>query len=424
MITPRIKIAPVFRPLLKEARYKGAHGGRGAAKSHFFAELLIARCLSEKIDAVCLREVQRTLDESVKKLLEEKIEKLGVGHLFDVQHNRILTPYGGRIIFVGMQDQNAQNIKSLEGFQVAWFEEAQTMSARSLELLRPTIRSPGSELWFSWNPDNEGDPIDQFLRGPDRPKDAIVVEANWRDNPWFPDELEQERQLDYRVFPARYRHIWEGDYGVDGDTFFPMDSLLVSGQPVDVTWKPDYLFAIIDTANKDGAKHDGSAMAIWAKSRDPFIPLVLMDWDVVQIKASLLMEWLPNIESRLEELADTLKPRHGNVGIWIEDASSGIQLLQTAEAQGRNVHAIDSKLTAAGKEGRAIACSPYVAKDQVKFSRHAYDKTAKYRGQTKNHMWDQISRFAMGQEKKDHMKDLLDCFMYGPLIALGNADGY
>ena len=385
--------------------------------------MLIARCLSEKIDAVCLREVQRTLDESVKKLLEEKIHKLNVGHMFDVQHNRILTPYGGRIIFVGMQDQNAQNIKSLEGFNIAWFEEAQTMSARSLELLRPTIRAPGSELWFSWNPDNESDPIDQFLRGPERPKDAIVVEVNWRDNPWFPDELNEERLLDYRVFPNRYRHIWEGDYGIDGDTFFPMDSLLVNGQPEEVTWRPDYLFAVVDTATKDGAKHDGSAMAIWAKSRHPFRPLVLMDWDVVQVKASLLLDWVPSIEARLEELADTMKPRHGNVGIWIEDASSGIQLLQTAEAQGRNVHAIDSKLTAAGKEGRAIACSPYIAKDQVKFSRHAYEKTVKYRGQTKNHMWDQVSRFAMGQEKKDHMKDLLDTFMYGPLIALGNADG-
>jgi len=105
--TPR-----AFVPLLSPARYKGVHGGRGSGKSHFFAEMLIDRCMSEKIDAVCIREVQRTLDESVKKLLEEKIQKLGVGHLFNVQHNRIMTPFGGRIIFVGMQDQNAENIKS------------------------------------------------------------------------------------------------------------------------------------------------------------------------------------------------------------------------------------------------------------------------------------------------------------------------
>ncbi|HUV92196.1 MAG TPA: PBSX family phage terminase large subunit, partial [Anaerolineales bacterium] len=224
--TPR-----VFVPLLSPARYKGVHGGRGSGKSHFFAEMLIDRCMSEKIDAVCIREVQRTLDESVKKLLEEKIQKLGVGHLFSIQHNRIMTPFGGRIIFVGMQDQNAENIKSLQGFRIAWFEEAQTMTAKSLELLRPTMRD-NSELWFSWNPDDEADPIDQFLRGPELPPSCIVVEANWRDNPWFPKELEMERQFDLRVFPGRYRHIWEGDYGIDGDTFFPMDMLLVDGKSV------------------------------------------------------------------------------------------------------------------------------------------------------------------------------------------------
>ena len=417
--TPR-----VFLPLLKPARYKGVHGGRGSGKSHFFAEHLIERCLYEKIDAVCIREVQRTLDESVKKLLEEKIQKLGVGHLFEVQHNRILTPHGGRIIFVGMQDQNAQNIKSLEGFNIAWFEEAQTMSARSLELLRPTIRAPGSEIWFSWNPDNESDPIDQFLRGPDRPEDAIVVEANWRDNPWFPPELNEERRLDYRVFPGRYRHIWEGDYGIDGDTYFPMDMLLVDKQPVEVTWRLDAVFAVIDTASKDGAKHDGTGVVFWGYSRIDGFPLVILDWDIVQIKASLLIEWLPGIDARMEELAAQFRARNGATGSYIEDAASGIPLLQSAEARGMNVVAIDTRLTHAGKEGRAIACSPYIARDQVKISRYAFDKVKQYRGMTKNHLWDQVGRFAMGQEKKEHMKDLLDCFTYGPLLALGNSDGY
>lgn len=418
--TPR-----VFLPLLKPVRYKGIWGGRGSGKSHFFAEGLIDRCTSERIDAVCLREVQRTLDESVKKLLESKIQKLGVGQLFEVQHNRILTPFGGRIIFVGMQDQNAQNIKSLEGFDIAWFEEAQSMSSRSLELLRPTIRKPGSQLWFSWNPDNEGDAIDQFLRGENRPTDSIVVQANWRDNPWFPDELEKERQLDFRVFPGRYRHIWEGDYGIDGDTFFPMDMLLDNGQPIDVDWRIDQIYAVIDSASKDGAKHDGTAVTWFAKSIYSGIPLVILDWDVVQIKSNLLIDWLPGVNQRLEELATQLKARQGSAGIWIEDRSSGIQLLQTAQAIGMgNVFAIDTKTTSIGKEGRAIAASPYIAKGNVKISHHAFDKTKLYRGQTKNHLWDQVGRFGMGQEKKEHMKDLLDTFTYGVLIGLGNSDGY
>ena len=423
MTTPRIKIAPVFRPLLQPSRYKGVHGGRGSGKSFFFATLLIARCLSERTDAVCIREVQRTLDESVKKLLEETIQALGVGHLFEVQHNRILTPYGGRIIFMGMQDQNAENIKSLQGYRIAWFEEAQTMTARSLELLRPTMRND-SEIWFSWNPDNESDPVDVFLRGPERPENATVVEANWSDNPWFPEELNQERLLDLKVFPGRYRHIWEGDYGIDGDTYFPMDMLLVDGRAVDVNWRLDSVFAVIDTASKDGAKHDGTGVVFWGYSRLDGFPLVILDWDVVQIKANLLIEWLPGIEMRLEELAVQHRARHGSTGAYIEDAASGIPLLQSAEARGMNVTAIDSKLTAAGKEGRAIACSPYIARGMVKTSTYAYDKTKQYRGQTKNHLWDQVGRFGMGQEKKEHMKDLLDCFTYAIVLALGNSDGY
>ncbi len=419
--TPR-----VYLPLLERARYKGVWGGRGSGKSHFFAEHLIERCCAEKIDAVCLREVQQTLDESVKKLLEEKIQKLDVGHLFEVQHNKILCPYGGVIIFRGMQDQNAQNIKSLEGFDIAWFEEAQSMSSRSLELLRPTIRKPGSELWFSWNPDSEGDAIDQFLRGDNVPEDSIVIMANWRDNPWFPDELNQERLLDFRVFPGRYRHIWEGDYGVDGDTFFPMEMLLVDNAPVQVNWRTDQIFAVIDSASKDGAKHDGTAVTYFAKSIYAGYPLVILDWDVVQIKSNLLIDWLPGVNSRIEELAEQSRARRGNCGIWIEDRSSGIQLLQTAQAspQWQHVYPIDTKATSIGKEGRAIAASPYIAQGKVKISDYAFNKTKQYRGQTKNHFWDQVGRFGMGQDKKEHMKDLLDTFTYGVLIALGNSDGF
>lgn len=171
----------------------------------------------QRTDWVCLREVQRTLDQSVKKLLESKIEKFGVGHLFDIQTNRIKTPFGGVIIFQGMQDHTSDSIKSLEGFDGAWFEEAHTMSAKSLELLRPTIRKPGSELWFSWNPNMPTDPVDMFFRGDNPPPDSIVVEANYKDNPWFPDVLEQERQFDLMISPERHAHVWLGAYNQDGD---------------------------------------------------------------------------------------------------------------------------------------------------------------------------------------------------------------
>jgi len=208
----RIKTAEVFAPLLDPARYKGAHGGRGSGKSHFFGELLVEECIRVPgTRAVCIREYQKSLAQSSKHLIESKIKEMGLGSAFGVKSDLISTPGNGVILFQGMQDHTAETIKSLEGCRIAWIEEAQTLSARSLTMLRPTIRLDGSEIWASWNPTRKADAVDEFLRQK-RPSGAIVVPANWRDNPWFPEVLEQERQDDQRLYPERYDHIWEGDY--------------------------------------------------------------------------------------------------------------------------------------------------------------------------------------------------------------------
>lgn len=207
-----IPTAMVFRPLLQPARYKGAFGGRGSGKSHFFAEAIVERCVMEPgLPVVCIREMQHSLSQSSKRLIESKIQKLGVGKRFEVLHDRIKTPGGGLIIFQGMQDHTAESIKSLEGFKIAWIEEAQSLSALSFSLLRPTIRVEGSEIWASWNPTRKKDTIDEFFRQ-DKPVNAIVVKANWRDNPWFPAVLDDERLLELDRYPDRYEHTWEGGY--------------------------------------------------------------------------------------------------------------------------------------------------------------------------------------------------------------------
>lgn len=164
--------------------------------------------------SVCLREVQKTLAHSSKRLLESKLAdfRLGEADGFKIFKECIQTPGDGVIIFQGMQDHTAESIKSLEGFKRAWWEEAQTASAGSLNLLRPTMRAPGSQLWFSWNARRKIDPVDMMLRGPQLPTGAKVIKANWRDNPWFTDELEQERQDCIRMQPDQYDHIWEGGY--------------------------------------------------------------------------------------------------------------------------------------------------------------------------------------------------------------------
>jgi phage terminase large subunit len=216
-----IETAKVFRPLLEPSRYKGAKGGRGSGKSHFFAEMLVERCLMEPgLRAIGIREVQKTLAQSSKALVEGKIQALGVGHMFEVQRDLIKAPGDGVIIFQGMQDHTAESIKSLEGFKIAWIDEAQTLSERSLSLLRPTIRVEGSEIWASWNPTRKNDAIDKFLLGLNQetgkydgpPPGAAVVTANWRDNPWWSDVLENERKLELERYPERYEHTYEGDY--------------------------------------------------------------------------------------------------------------------------------------------------------------------------------------------------------------------
>lgn len=217
----QIPTAEVFEPLLAPARYKGAWGGRGSGKSHFFAELLIDDALREPGEtggtgllSVCIRQVQKSLKQSSKRLLEAKLKSLGLGERdgFKVFNEVIQTPGDGVISFQGMQDHTAESIKSLEGFKRAWWEEAQSATGYSLSLLRPTIRAPGSELWFSWNPRRKSDPVDLMLRGAEVPTGSVVVHANWQDNPWFTAELEQERLDCLRMEPDQYDHIWGGGY--------------------------------------------------------------------------------------------------------------------------------------------------------------------------------------------------------------------
>jgi phage terminase large subunit len=210
-------------PLLKPAPYKGAYGGRGSGKSHFFAELAVEECLADpSMSVVCIREIQKSLKFSAKKLIETKIRDMNVGLWFDVQTAEIKRrglsgDSEGVIIFQGMQDHTADSIKSLEGFRRAWVEEGQNLSARSLELLRPTIRADDSEIWFSWNPDQPDDPVDNFLRGEQPPDGMIVVQANYLDNPFLPEKLlseaEQDRQRDYE----KYQHVWLGGYNTKSD---------------------------------------------------------------------------------------------------------------------------------------------------------------------------------------------------------------
>lgn len=263
-----LNVARVFVPLLKPARYKGAWGGRGSGKSHFFAEKLIEDCIKfPGMRAVCIREVQKTLKESSKRLIEDKLNLFGLGeeHGFKVLNEHIMTPGGGIITFQGMQDHNAESIKSLEGFSRAWIEEAQTLSARSLSLLRPTIRAKESELWFSWNPRRKTDPVDMMLRGDELPTGAVVVKANWSDNPMLPDVLNQERLDCLKQNPEQYEHTWGGGYAtVNVGAYYARDIAEARKQNRIGRVQPDPLMKIHLFCDIGGTGANADAFAIWA----------------------------------------------------------------------------------------------------------------------------------------------------------------
>ena len=209
-----VQASKKIMPLIKPNRYKGAYGGRGGTKSTFYAELLILTCFSKKTRAACIREVQVTIKDSVRQLLVDKIQKFKLGGFFTVTEREISGNNGSLIVFRGMQSYNAENIKSLEDFDIAWVEEAQTLSSHSLKLLRPTIRKESSELWFSWNPRHDTDAVDAFFRGGSQRRGMISVEVNHTDNPWFPEVLKIEMEDDYQDDPEMADHVWGGGYQI------------------------------------------------------------------------------------------------------------------------------------------------------------------------------------------------------------------
>lgn len=323
----RIQTAAVFQPLLAPSRYKAAWGGRGSGKSHFFAEKLIEDCLAEPGDhgegmrAVCIREVQKDLAQSSKLLIETKLQRLGITEAdgFKVFRDVIQAPGDGLIVFKGMNDYTADSIKSLEGFKRAWWEEAQTGTAHSLSLLRPTMRAPGSELWFGWNPRRKTDPVDVLFRGAETPTGAVVVKANWRDNPWFPAELEQERQDCMRMQPDQYDHIWDGGYisVVDGAYFAKqLTQARQQGRIGRVSADPLMTMRVFCDLGGTGAKSD--AFAMWVVQFVGKEVRVLDYYEAVGQTLGIHLEWL---RERGYEKAHITLPHDGGTNDRIVNVS-------------------------------------------------------------------------------------------------------
>jgi phage terminase large subunit len=274
--------------------------------------------------AVCIREVQKSLKESAKRLIEDKIEALGLGRVFEVQNDQIKTPGGGLIIFNGMVDHTAESIKSLEGYDVAWIEEAQSMSQRSLDLLRPTIRKEGSEIWASWNPRFKTDPIDVFLRQ-QPPDNAIVRRINYEDNPRFPQVLEIERKHDETGDKDKYRNIWLGAYENLGDQQFIGASIVEDAmQETVVTTVFDEVTLGVDVARYG---NDETVIAV-RRGRDARAEpwLFFRGLDTMEVAARVAME------------IDRLGPD----AVFVDVGGVGAGVVDRLRQLGRDIIAVDS----------------------------------------------------------------------------------
>lgn len=204
------------------ARYRVAYGGRGSGKSWSIARALILLATQdEPVRILCAREVQRSIKDSVHKLLSDQIEAMGLGAKFDVLQTEIRGTNGSEFIFSGLSSQTRESIKSFEGVNYCWVEEAQVVSKRSWEILVPTIRADRSEIWISFNPELEtDDTYIRFVTNP--PKSARVMKVNWSDNPWFPQVLRAEKDDLKARDPDAYQNVWEGHCrpAVDGAIYY------------------------------------------------------------------------------------------------------------------------------------------------------------------------------------------------------------
>ena len=319
MSTLRIQTAPKFDPLCRPARYKGAHGGRGSGKSHFFAGLLVEDSMrapgedGEGLRSVCIREVQKDLSQSAKLLIEDKLSQFDLGEAdgFKVFKDVIETPHDGLIIFKGMNNYTADSIKSLENFKRAWIEEGQTMGQTSMDLLRPTIRAEGSEIWASWNPRHKRDPVDAMFRGETKPTGSVVVES----------VLEQERLDCLANEPDKYDHIWEGGYAQVAEGAYYAASLAKAKEEKRIGFfAPDELMPYRAFFDIGGTGRKADATSIWIAQFIGDEIRVLDYYEALRQPLSAHLTWMRS-NGYLEKNTTIWLPHDGDAGEKIIDAT-------------------------------------------------------------------------------------------------------
>ena len=337
----------------------------------------------------------------------------------------IRTSTNGRVDFWTTENERAGRSRK---YHLVVLEESAFSKSNMLSIweksIKPTLLDYGGKALVLSNTNGASD--DNFLyQLHTRPELGFVdFHAPTRSNPYLPpDDVARLREDNH---PLVYLQEYEAEF-VDwsGVAFFASDSLLRDGQPVDPPKTCDYVFATIDTAIKTGKDNDGTAVCFWALDRLGVAPwrLTVLDWDYVQVEGGSLETWLPGVFVQLEQMARECRARQGSAGAWIEDKGSGTVLIQQARRHEWPAHEIDVKLTNMGKSERALSVSGYVHRGLIKMARAAFDRLVVFKGVSRNHLLSQLAAFRV-DSKEQIADDVLDTFMYGVAIGLGDDQGY
>jgi len=421
-----------LRWLMSKSRYVVGRCGRRWGKNVLGESVAVDDATKGRIVGWFAPENKR-LSESYNVIVEALAP---VKKSSDKTHGMIRTITGGSIEFWSLEDENAGRSRKFHRIIVdeAAFTKPKTINWWTNAAKATLLDYRGRALVMS---NTRGIDPDNFLYEIcHNPKHGFVqFHAPTHSNPHLP--AEDVEALIHDNLPLVYQQEYLAEF-VDwsGAAFFTRDSLLVGGKPVELPVRCEAVFACVDTATKTGKENDGTGVIYYALVRlavrpvtsdgnlGPSHSLVILDWDLRQIEGALLETWLPTVFEQLQHFAAVCKAQMGSLGAMIEDKASGMVLLQQAARRGLPATAIDSKLTALGKDERAISVSGYVYRGMVKISRPAFDKTSMYKGSTRNHLLGQVVGFRIGSKNTQREDDLLDCFTYGAAIALGNSEGF
>jgi hypothetical protein len=427
---------------LRAHRFKALRCGRRFGKTEF-AKAWIGQGLVQ--GEVCAwfapqhmtsHEVHRDLTKMFEPFLESSSRTPPV----------IRLPNGGRLDFWSLENSIVGRGR---GYQRVVIDEAaftkdgdnrseDSMMAHWEKGIKPTLFDYGGEALVCSN--SAGRNPDNFFYNicTDPQYGFHEFHATTLNNPLLPKRAANESVQDWRARRARFHDdlrkdndplVYAQEYLAEfvdwsGVAFFSREKLLVDNQPLPLPARCDAVFAVIDTASKTGTDNDATAVTFFAVDRVGRIPLLILDWNIVQIEGAFLETWLPEVFATLEELARFCHARGGSIGAFIEDKNSGTILLQQALRRQMPARAIDSKLTAMGKDERAISVSGYVHRESVKYTNRAFEKTVVYKRRSRNHLLDQVESFRVGDRGSDREDDLLDTFCYGIALALGNNEGF